>query len=303
MFQPSYIKLYEQGEFARRVKLACEKLRKCSICPRGCGVDRLAGERGFCRVGKLPMVSSCHPHFGEERPLVGTDGSGTIFLTRCNLGCLFCQNYTISHLGDGREVSLEELAQMMLHLQRLGCHNINFVTPTHFVPQILGALSQAIEGGLNVPLVYNTGGYDALETLRLLDGVFDIYMPDFKYADGDVAQKLARAKDYPQMAKAAIKEMYRQVGDLVLDERGIALRGLLVRHLVLPGGLAGTREVMRFLAKEISPDTYVNVMDQYYPCYKAFENPPLDRRITPAEFEEAVRMAREEGLWRLDGLL
>jgi putative pyruvate formate lyase activating enzyme len=246
------------------------------------------------------VVSSYSPHFGEEDPLVGNGGSGTIFFTHCNLLCLFCQNYEISHLGEGREVSPDRLAGVMLHLQEQGCHNINFVSPSHVVPQILVALPMAIEGGLKVPLVYNTGGYDSLETLRLLEGVFDLYMPDLKFMDGEVSQRYCRAKDYPERARAAIREMHRQVGDLALDARSIAQGGVLVRHLVLPGGMAGTREAMRFLAREVSPDTYVNVMAQYHPCGDAREHPPLNRRITGKEYEEALKIALEEGIHRLD---
>jgi putative pyruvate formate lyase activating enzyme len=246
------------------------------------------------------MVSSYGPHFGEERPLVGFGGSGTIFLAHCNLCCVFCQNYEISQQDEGRIVSARELAGMMLDLQRMGCHNINFVTPTHQVPQILRALPIAIEGGLQVPLVYNCGGYESLETLRLLDGVFDIYMPDFKYADADVAKQFSNAENYPEVARAAFREMHRQVGDLTLDRRGIARRGLLVRHLILPSNLAGTGEVVRFLA-ELSEDMYVNIMDQYRPCYRAHEYPPLARRPARAELEEALRLARAAGLHRLDG--
>ena len=246
------------------------------------------------------MVSSYSPHFGEEDPLVGTGGSGTIFFTHCNLHCLFCQNFEISHLGEGEEISSDRLAEMMLSLQERGCHNINFVSPSHVVAQILAALPKAVEGGLRVPLVYNTGGYDALETLRLLEGVFDIYMPDLKFMDGEVSQRTCRAPDYPEKVQAAIKEMYRQTGDLVLGLRSIAERGLLVRHLVLPGGLAGTRAATRFLAREVSRDTYVNVMSQYRPCGEAMAHPPLNRRITGEEYEEALAMAREEGIHRLD---
>ena len=277
-------------------------LESCTLCPRMCRVNRLAGEQGFCRAGRLPIVSSWGPHFGEERPLVGTGGSGTIFLTHCNLGCIFCQNYDISHLGRGEEISTQRLGEIMLELQQMGCHNINFVTPAHFVPQILDALSFAIEGGLCLPLVYNSGGYDSVETLRVLDGVFDIYMPDFKYSDGQVSTQLSSAPDYPEVAKAALQEMHRQVGELQMDERGIAQRGLLVRHLVLPQGLSGTKEVMRFIAQNISPQTYVNVMEQYRPCYRAGEHPPLDRPITGKEFREAVEMALQEGLRRLEGV-
>lgn len=275
-------------------------LEACRVCPRDCGVDRTQDEKGFCEAGFPPEVSSYSPHFGEESPLVGRRGSGTIFLTHCNLGCLFCQNYSISHAGEGRKISIRRLAEMMMELQRLGCHNINFVSPTHFVPQILSALPQAIEMGLNIPLVYNTGGYDSVETLRLLDGVFDIYMPDFKYSQGEISQKYSQAPDYPVAAKEALKEMFRQVGDLEINEQGIAQRGLLVRHLVLPGGLAGTQDVMRFLAEEISKNTYVNIMDQYYPCGNIPLDSPLRRRITSEEYDEAVAIAKKEGITRLD---
>jgi putative pyruvate formate lyase activating enzyme len=265
-------------------------------------VDRLGGELGVCRVGRTARVSSHGPHFGEERPLVGMFGSGTIFMSGCNLHCLFCQNYTISQLDEGREVSADELAGMMLELQARGCHNINFVTPTHQAPHILEALVVAAGRGLTVPLVYNTGGYDEVHTLKLLDGVFDIYMPDIKYADPAPAAMLSGAEDYPEKAFAAAREMHAQVGELMLDARGTAYRGLLVRHLVLPGGLAGTEKVVRFIAEELSRDTYVNIMEQYYPCFKAYQHPPMDRRITLDEYDEAIRLAREAGLRRIDGV-
>ncbi len=249
------------------------------------------------------MISSYGPHFGEERPLVGRNGSGTIFLTFCNLKCVFCQNYDISHLGQGDEVSLSKLGEMMLSLWRQGCHNINFVSPSHQAAQIIAALPYAVERGLNVPLVYNCGGYEEISTLRLLDGIFDIYMPDFKYGDSETAQRLSGVPRYVEKAMDALREMYRQVGDLVLDERGIAVKGMLVRHLVLPGGLAGTRRVMQFIAQEISRSTYVNIMEQYRPCFKAGDFPPLNRRITAAEYNEAVAIAREEGITRLDGMV
>jgi putative pyruvate formate lyase activating enzyme len=246
------------------------------------------------------MVSSYNAHFGEEGPLVGTHGSGTIFMTNCNLLCVFCQNWEISHLGEGSEVSSQQLAGMMLYLQKHGCHNINFVTPTHVVPHILNALPRAIDGGLNVPLVYNTGGYDAVESLKLLDRIFDIYMPDFKFWDTEMARKYLKAPDYPEKAREALKEMHRQVGDLILNENGIALRGIILRHLVMPEGVAGTREIMRFIAREISPHTYVNIMDQYRPCGNAYKYPPLNRGITNDEYEEALKAACEEGITRLD---
>jgi putative pyruvate formate lyase activating enzyme len=298
---PAYLKL-PSGVLAEKVRAAEAILKNCTLCPRECRVDRTAGKRGFCRTGDKPFVSSWGPHFGEERPLVGMHGSGTIFFGYCNLGCLFCQNYTISHLGEGSDMSFEKLAEVMLELQGRGCHNINLVTPTHQMPMILRSLLIASEKGLTIPIVYNCGGYESLEAVKLLDGVVDIYMPDFKYADPEMSFKYSRAKDYPSVAKAVIKEMHRQVGDLVLDENGIALRGLLIRHLVLPEGIAGTREVVRFIAGEISKNTYVNIMDQYRPCYKAFDHPPLDRRITGKEFAEAVKLALEAGLTRLDGV-
>ncbi len=298
--EPTYLRTFRESRFQAKIDAALARLESCDICPRCCGVNRLKGEIGTCRASFLPEVSSYSPHFGEERPLVGRHGSGTIFLTHCNLRCCFCQNYSISHLGEGREVSFERLAGMMLELQRLGCHNINFVTPTHFVPQILKALPIAIEMGLRVPLVYNTGGYDSVETLVLLDNVFDIYMPDIKFALPEPAGEFCDAADYPEAARRAVKEMHRQTGDLVLDDREIGLRGLLVRHLVLPAGLAGTREVMHFLASEVSKNTYVNVMDQYYPCGNVSHQSPLSRRITREEYEEAVGAAREEGITRLD---
>jgi putative pyruvate formate lyase activating enzyme len=263
-------------------------------------VNRLEDERGICKTGRLAMVSSFNPHFGEEDPLVGKHGSGTIFMTNCNLLCIFCQNWDISHQEEGCEVTHKTLAGMMLHLQGTGCHNINFVTPTHVIPQIVQALPYAIEAGLNVPLVYNSGGYDAVETLKLLDGIFDIYMPDFKFWDTEMARAYLKAPDYPEIARAALKEMHRQVGDLTLDENGTAQRGILLRHLVMPGGIADTRNIMRFVANEISADTYVNIMNQYRPCGLAYREPTLNRRITQAEYETALEDAREEGTTRLD---
>jgi len=299
-FEAAYLKTHRQGLIQERVDKAISCLQDCTLCPRLCRVNRLEGEKGTCRAGRLPEVSSHSPHFGEERPLVGLHGSGTIFLTHCNLRCRFCQNYPISHLGEGREVSSERLARMMLELQNLGCHNINFVTPTHFVPQILEALPTAIERGLRIPLVYNSSGYDSVSTLKLLDGIFDIYMPDFKFARSGPAEEYCQAADYPKVARAAVRDMHRQAGDLVLDERGIARRGLLVRHLVLPEGLAGTEDVVRFLADKISPDTYVNIMDQYCPCGDISPRSPLGRRITGEEYEQALELARAAGLTRLD---
>ncbi len=299
-FEPSYLRLLRNGELSHRVRAAYERLAACDLCPRACGVNRREGAEGTCRTGELARVASYHPHFGEEAPLVGSSGSGTIFFSRCNLRCVYCQNYEISQLGEGDEVEPEELAAMMLHLQALGCHNVNLVSPTHVVPQILAALLIAAQAGLNLPLVYNTGGYDALSTLALLDGVVDIYMPDMKYADEAAGRRLSHASNYPEVNRAAVAEMHRQVGDLQLDERGVAVRGLLVRHLVLPQGLAGTRETLRWLAQEVSPNTYLNIMDQYRPCYRAREYPELARPITRAEYVEALSVAGEVGLRRLD---
>lgn len=298
-FEPAYLALLRSGELKRRVQAAYERLHACDFCGRECRVDR--HERaGSCNTGVRAVVTSYHPHLGEEDPLRGWRGSGTIFFAWCNLNCQFCQNYDISQLGHGQKIEPEELAAMMLSLQAQGCHNINLVSPTHVVPQILAAVLIAAQAGLRLPLVYNTGGYDSLAALVLLYGVVDIYMPDMKYANAETAQKYSKVKAYPTVNQTAIKEMYRQVGDLVLDENGIALRGLLVRHLVLPDELAGTAEIARFLAEEVSRDTYVNIMDQYRPCYKAAELPPLDRPITRAEYEQAVQQAREVGLHRFD---
>ncbi|HEY64355.1 MAG TPA: radical SAM protein [Caldilineae bacterium] len=299
-FEPAYRKLLASGELRRRAEQAREMLRDCVGCARGCRVNRLAGERGACRTGERAVVSSYFPHHGEEDCLRGWRGSGTIFFSWCNLRCRFCQNYEISQLGEGREVTEEELAAMMLELQEQGCHNINLVSPSHVVPQILGALAIAAEAGLNLPIVYNTGGYDSMEALRLLDGVIDIYMPDMKYADEAVARRLSGIPDYPQVNQAAVKEMHRQVGDLIIDEQELARRGLLVRHLILPGGLAGTAEIARFLAEEISPNTYINVMGQYRPAYRAHNHPPLDRPVTPEEVRRAEEEVRAAGLHRLD---
>lgn len=300
MFEPVYLETYRQGRFPEKIARAYEILSACELCPHCCRVDRHHGERGFCRTGDRPMVSSYGPHWGEEDPLVGTRGSGAIFFTNCNLGCIFCQTWEISHEGEGEEITFADLAAIMLYLQEQGCHNVNLITPSHQVYQILEALSLAIAQGLHIPLVYNTGGYDGLEALRLLDGVVDIYLPDFKFWDPRIAQELAGARDYPEVARRAIKEMHRQVGDMVIDENGLARRGLLVRHLVLPDGLAGTREIMTFLAQEISRDTYVNVMGHYHPYGRAAEHPSLRRFIEDREYREAQSLAREAGLWRLD---
>ncbi len=300
-FSPSYLRL-PPGVLSDKVREAEEILKECILCPRHCKVDRTSGEKGFCKTGVRPFISSYGPHFGEEKPLVGRFGSGTIFMGNCNLGCLFCQNYSISHLGEGTEISFEKLADIMLSLQEQGCHNINLVTPTHQMPMMLRGILIASEKGLKIPIVYNCGGYESLHSIQILDGVVDIYMPDFKYIDPAMALKYSRAEDYPEAAMAAIREMHRQVGDLLIDKGGIAIRGLLVRHLVLPEGIAGTAGIVKFLADEISKNTYVNIMDQYHPCYKAFDNPPLNRRITHQEYADAVQIAIDAGLKRIDGI-
>ncbi len=299
--RPAYIGALKDGTLKKRVAQALSSLDHCTLCPRKCGVDRNADETGVCNTGRLALVASHGPHFGEEQPLVGKSGSGTIFFTHCNLRCLFCQNYSISHQGEGLEVDDEQLASIMLDLAKKGCHNINFVTPSHVVPQILSALYLAAQKGLSVPLVYNSGGYDDVDTLCLLDGIVDIYMPDFKFWDGNVAQDTCDAPDYPEVAKKAIAEMHRQVGDLIIDEKSqLAIKGLLVRHLVLPGGLSGTAAIMRFLAESISKGTYVNVMAQYRPCGRAKEISALANALSPAEYDLAVGQARAAGLTRLD---
>ena len=298
MATPIYLETYECGELDERIAQLWAALRACTLCPRECGVDRIKGERGYCKSDSQLMVSSVQPHFGEEDVLVGTHGSGTIFLTGCNLGCIYCQNYDISHLGHGRPMTEEELARGMLRLQDMGCHNINFVTPTHFTPQILKALKIGIEHGLRVPLVYNCGGYESTRTLELLNGIVDIYMPDLKYSDNEVAKKYSNAKDYVEVSQAAVKEMHRQVGDLSVDERAIAFRGLLIRHLVLPHGLAGSEAVFKFIATELTRESYVNIMAQYRPMYRACEHAELSRGITLREYQEALRSARKWGLHR-----
>ncbi len=298
--ETGYLKLYKSGELQARVCEAYKLLEQCRLCPRRCKKNRLNDQRGICATGIKARVASYAPHFGEESPLVGRGGSGAIFFSGCNLLCVFCQNYDISHLNEGVEVTAEQLASIMVELQQQGCHNINFVTPSHVVVQILEALPIAVEKGLTVPLVYNSSGYDLPETLRLLDGVVDIYMPDFKFWSRDSARQYCKAPDYPEVARAALKEMHRQAGDLVLNETGLAEHGMLVRHLVMPEGLVETEEIFRFLATEISSDTYVNVMDQYRPGGRADQLPPLDRRTCRDEYQQALQYASEAGLTRLD---
>jgi putative pyruvate formate lyase activating enzyme len=300
MTEPSYLRLYRTGELARRIEKALATLESCHLCPRKCRVNRLKGETGFCQTGRKARVASYNAHFGEEAPLVGAYGSGTIFISSCNLLCSFCQNYEISHNREGADVEPEQMASMMLQLSDCGCHNINFVTPSHVVPQLLEALPFAIEKGMKVPLVYNSGGYDSLETLKLLEGVFDIYMPDFKFWDNRWAERYCDAPDYREVALDAIREMHRQVGELVIDHRGIAVTGLLVRHLVMPKEIAGSEKFFEFLAKEISPNTYVNVMDQYRPCGSAHKDDFINRRLEMDEYRKAIDAARKAGLKRLD---
>jgi putative pyruvate formate lyase activating enzyme len=301
-FTPAYLRLLESGELARRVEEGWRHLADCDLCARYCFVDRLKSKEGaVCRTGERAVVASYGAHHGEEDPLRGTRGSGTIFFSFCNLRCVFCQNWDISQKGVGREVEPAEIADMMLDLQRQGCHNINLVSPSHVVAQVLAAVHEAAKRGLELPLVYNTGGYDSPEALALLDGIVDIYMPDMKYGDPALARRYSKVRNYDKANQRAVREMHRQVGDLVVDEDGVARRGLLVRHLVLPGGIAGTDKVLEFLAEEISRDTYLNLMDQYRPCYRADEYPELDRPITRAEYAEALELAERFGLRRLDG--
>ena len=301
-FEPAYMTLYSNGELERRAQEYVKGLASCRVCPRVCNADRIANETGTCKIGRYACVSNYFPHHGEEYPLRGWRGSGTIFFAGCNLRCQFCQNFEISQLGQGEETPPERLAEMMLELQAEGCHNINFVTPEHVVPQVLEALLNAVGAGLRLPIVYNTSAYDSMESLRQMDGVVDIYMPDFKIWDPRMALKYLCAKDYPQVARRVIKEMHRQVGELKMDENGLAKRGVLLRHLVMPGTVAGTHEIMKFLAKEVSPHTYVNIMAQYHPANKVTEDkfPEINRRITRQEYKEAISAAQKAGLYRFD---
>ncbi len=300
---PAYLQLFESGELARRVTRAIDSLSDCALCGRQCHADRSqqGDEKSYCHGGRQAVVSSAAPHHGEEDSLRGWAGSGTIFFAHCNLRCVFCQNFDISFEGRGRAVGPRQLAEMMLALQNSGCHNVNFVTPSHVVPQILEGLLVAAGRGLHLPIVYNTGGYDWLDTLRLLDGVVDIYMPDLKFWDEDLSGHLANAPDYHEVACRAVKEMHRQVGDMLLDKQGLARRGLLVRHLVMPGGLEDTRRIMRFLARELSPDTLVNVMPQYHPAGYAHRYPAINRPLEIEEYRKALDIAKEEGLRRVLG--
>lgn len=298
--EPSYLMLYRRGLLTERVDEALTLMKTCCLCPRECNVNRLEDETGYCKTGRRAKIASYNAHFGEESPLVGNNGSGTIFISSCSLLCSFCQNYEISHLNEGIEAGPEQIASMMIQLAENGCHNINFVTPTHVIPQLLEALVPAIEQGLNIPLVYNSGGYDKKETLKLLDGIFDIYMPDLKFWDEKWSDRYCKAPDYREYVTSAIKEMHRQVGDLKIDENGIAERGLLIRHLVMPNDIAGTFEAMRFIAEEISKETYVNLMDQYRPCGDGNKDEFINRRLSAEEFHEANKITRRAGITRLD---
>ena len=301
-FEPAYMKLFRTGELYRRSREGLRHLRNCKVCPRDCEVDRLNNEWALCKTGRYAWVSSYFPHFGEEDCLRGWNGSGTIFFSMCNLKCVFCQNFEISQKRDGVEAPPEVLAQMMLELQERGCHNINFVTPEHVAPLILEALPLAVQMGLRLPLVYNTGAYDSLESIQLMKDVVDIYMPDFKYWDAQLSAKYLKAKKYSEAAKAVIREMQKQVGHLVFDEKGLAKRGVLVRHLAMPDNAEDSRKIMRYLAQEVSPHTYIHVMDQYRPAWKVTENRyrEINRRTCPEEHRQTIRIAQEEGLYRFD---
>ncbi|WP_448584055.1 radical SAM protein [Thermocrinis sp.] len=286
MLYPSYLNLTDE-EWKDRVERALALLESCRVCPHECKVNRLKDEKGFCNTGRYAIVDSYFPHRGEEKPIRGYRGSGTVFFSYCNMRCIYCQNYQISQLGEGKEVKPDELAQMFLDLQKMGCHNLNLVSPSHVVPQIIEALYMAVKKGFRLPIVYNTSSFDSLESLKLMDGIVDVYLADLKYADSQIGRKYSKVKNYWEVAKEALREMHRQVGDLTLDSNGLAIRGVLVRHLVLPNGLAGTEEVAKFL-RSLSLNMAVNVMDQYYPAYKAWDYPELSRRINYREYTQAL---------------
>jgi len=294
---PSYIQLFKSGELSKRLQFLEERITDCVLCPHKCRVDRTTSYNGFCETGSLPLISSFHAHFGEEAPLVGSNGSGTIFFAGCNMRCIYCQNYEISHFRRGQEITYNALADMMIRLQEHGCHNINFVTPSHMIYQIVKALIPAIEKGLHIPLVYNTGGYDDVTVLQAVEGVFDVYMPDFKYFDADAGYELSGISDYPETAKRAITEMHRQVGNLKIQENGIAYQGVLIRHLVLPQNKAQTKSVLKFIS-QISKDSYINLMSQYHPEYHAYNCKPLQNQVSVEEFREMYKYAKELGFYR-----
>ncbi|MFC1533687.1 radical SAM protein [Thermodesulfobacteriota bacterium] len=298
---PAYHRLDKEGQFAHRIEQAYAIFEECELCPRQCGVNRLKGERGFCRSTARPVIFGSQPHFGEEISLVGANGSGTIFFSNCNLRCVFCQNWPIAHEGRGDEVKDDDLAELMIKLQKMGCHNINLVTPTHVMPNILNATRMAMKKGLRIPLVYNTSGYERLEIVKLLDGIVDIYLPDMKYMDSDKAAKYSSdASDYPEVTKKAIIEMSRQVGEHMVDKRGVALKGLMIRHLVMPNRVAGTEQFVRWVSKNLSKSTYVNIMAQYHVAFLAFNYPEIARGISLEEFMEAMEWAEKYGLTNLD---
>ena len=298
---PSYLKLAKEGLLSRRAEELYSFYESCHLCPRNCRVDRTRGETGVCQATARVKISSAFPHFGEEGPLVGKGGSGTIFFSNCGLRCVFCQNYTISIEGEGVEITDQKLAETMLKVQSFGCHNINLVTPTHYVPSIVRALEGAVRLGLNIPLVYNTSGYETMEVLKLLEGIIDIYLPDLKYTNSSRAATYSSgAYNYPYYAKQAIKEMHRQVGDLQVEAKGVAVRGIILRHLILPNRISGTEELVKFVAHELSKSTYLNLMAQYRPEYKASEYPEISRRISRREYNEALAWAKKYGLSRLD---
>ncbi|HAJ56206.1 MAG TPA: radical SAM protein [Candidatus Omnitrophica bacterium] len=296
MALPSYIDAFKSGGLHKKAETALSMLESCAICPRKCGINRLKDEKGFCRTGRNALVCSYFAHHGEEPAISGTKGSGTIFFSRCNLKCLYCQNYDFSQLEEGRKAGASELAGYMLELQELGCHNINFVTPTHVMPQILEALILAVRDGLHIPLVYNTSGYELPEMIRLLDGIIDIYLPDMRYADNAHAARYSLAPDYPEFNQRSVKEMFDQVGIAKFDENDIIERGLIIRHLVLPQDLSSTEQICAFIAKKLSPQVYISLMSQYQPCFEAESNPPLDRRITREEYARAVSSLKKYGL-------
>lgn len=296
---PIYLKTFKEGFFKQKLESAKALLRECRVCPRICKVNRIANELGECQTGLNPIISSYFPHFGEEAPLVGYKGSGTIFIAGCNLKCLFCQNYDISHMVEGKTVSIERFSEMMVELQDIGCHNINIVTPTHIVPQLVEAVYFAVKNGLRLPIVYNSGGYDSISILKILDGIIDIYMPDFKFFDDTIASRYTDVSDYAKVAKIAFKEMYRQVGDLTM-ENGIAKRGLLVRHLVMPNMLEDSKKIIQYIVNEISPNTYLNIMPQYRPAGEASLYPEISKALKYSEFTSALKYAKSLGFNRLD---
>jgi putative pyruvate formate lyase activating enzyme len=300
-FEPAYLKLHRSGELKERGEELWNIMESCKLCPRKCGVNKLAGNKGFCQASSQLEISAYQPHFGEEKPLVGKGGSGTIFLTNCGLRCVFCINWEISQGGQGYPRSIEEMAEMMLHLQRIGCHNINVVTPTHYSPHIVLAVDIAAGRGLRLPLVYNTCGWERLEILKKLDGIIDIYLPDFKYSDPEMAAKYSSdAETYPEITKKALLEMFRQVGVAKPAKDGLMYHGLMIRHLVMPNKVSGTREVIEWIAENLPKDTYLNIMSQYRPMYKAFEYPEISRRISRQEYNEAINWAKKAGLTNLD---